>query len=220
MKYMCLIYFDEAKQDAMGAEAGEALKHACLDGDERLRRAGRFIAASPLQRVKTAKTVRVVRGKCLVTDGPFAETKNSSVVFHYRSRHRRGDRGRRRDPVGWLGWPRYGRLKPRWRSSDGRRCRAVGLPLMAPPRIPSCAAVGARCGPNACSKRLVAQPIDRHVFLRLIVRRRRHYRQPEVQAKLRQRPQRANEYAWEKSESRSIDPSQPLTKESPTKLMR
>jgi hypothetical protein len=81
MRYMCLIYFDEAKQDAMSAEAGEALKHACLDGDERLRRAGRFIAASPLQRVNTAKTVRVVRGKCLVTDGPFAETKEQLGGF-------------------------------------------------------------------------------------------------------------------------------------------
>ena len=81
MRYMCLIYFDEAKQDAMSAEAAEALKNACLDGDERLRRAGRFIAASPLQRAKTAKTVRVSRGKCLVTDGPFAETKEQLGGF-------------------------------------------------------------------------------------------------------------------------------------------
>jgi len=49
MRYMCLIYFDEAKQDAMSAEAGEALKHACLDGDERLRWAGRFIAPAPFR---------------------------------------------------------------------------------------------------------------------------------------------------------------------------
>lgn len=42
---------------------------------EDLRRGGQFISANRLQPVTTATTVRVRRGQVLVTDGPFAETK-------------------------------------------------------------------------------------------------------------------------------------------------
>lgn len=46
-------------------------------------RAGRFVAGGGrrLQLTKTAKTVRVERGRGLVTDGPFAETKEAIGGF-------------------------------------------------------------------------------------------------------------------------------------------
>ena len=40
-----------------------------------LNEAGKFIGANPLQPVATATSVRIREGKRLVTDGPFAETR-------------------------------------------------------------------------------------------------------------------------------------------------
>ncbi len=116
MKYICLIYFDETVQDAMSADAGEALTRACLDGDERLRRAGRFIASSPLERVKTAKTVRVVRGKCLVTDGPFAETKEQlgGFIIIEAANMEEAIAVAAEIPVGWLGCVEVRPLPENW----------------------------------------------------------------------------------------------------------
>src|SRR5436305_273212 len=72
MKYMLLIYStenaitDEERQYCY--EESTALTHE-------LNSRGQFISASPLQPVATATTVRVREGKRLVTDGPFAETR-------------------------------------------------------------------------------------------------------------------------------------------------
>jgi hypothetical protein len=102
---MCLIYFDEAKQDAMSRAEGEALTRDCLAGDDELRKAGRFISSSPLQRVRTAKTVRRVDGKPLVTDGPFAETKEQLggfILIEARDIDEAVDIAAK-IPVGWLG---------------------------------------------------------------------------------------------------------------------
>src|SRR6185369_5888878 len=72
MKYMLLIYTaenaitDEERQDCY--QESTALTHE-------LNSRGQFISASPLQPVATATTVRVREGKRLVTDGPFAETR-------------------------------------------------------------------------------------------------------------------------------------------------
>ncbi|HET9697284.1 MAG TPA: YciI family protein [Terriglobales bacterium] len=72
MKYMLLIYADEQvwtepeRQDCY-AESTQ-LCH-------QLQSKGKFISASPLQPVATATSVQVRSGKRLVTDGPFAETR-------------------------------------------------------------------------------------------------------------------------------------------------
>src|SRR5882762_5817496 len=129
MRYMCLIYFDEAKQDAMSAEAGEPLKHACLDGDERLRRAGRFIAASPLP-------VRVVRGKCLVTDGPFAETKEQlgGFIIIEAADIDEAIAIAAEIPVGWLARLCRGAAAAGKLAADGGSDERVGAGLRALPR--------------------------------------------------------------------------------------
>jgi len=52
-----------------------------LDYVVELRRSGHLIAAEPLQSARTAATVRVRHGKVSVTDGPFAETKETVGGF-------------------------------------------------------------------------------------------------------------------------------------------
>jgi hypothetical protein len=72
MKYMLLIYMNE---DAMN----ESERDACYKDSSKLARdlhsEGKFLGANPLQSVATATSLRVREGKRLVTDGPFAETR-------------------------------------------------------------------------------------------------------------------------------------------------
>ena len=72
MKYMLLVYLDE---NAWSAHEREEcyVKSAQLARD--LHASGNYIDASPLHPVETATSVRVREGRRLVTDGPFAETR-------------------------------------------------------------------------------------------------------------------------------------------------
>jgi hypothetical protein len=74
MKYMLLIYGEE--QDWTESEREHCLAESTQLTHE-LDRAGKYLAASPLQPVATATSVRVREGKRLVTDGPFAETRET-----------------------------------------------------------------------------------------------------------------------------------------------
>jgi hypothetical protein len=75
MKYLCLVYIDEKRLDAVPDEE-------CLAYDAALRRSGHCIASEALQPVATATTVRVRNGKVSITDGPFAETKEQLAGFY------------------------------------------------------------------------------------------------------------------------------------------
>jgi hypothetical protein len=72
MRYMLLIYTDEKSytddERQSCYEESTALTHE-------LHGRGQFVGASPLLPVATAMSVRVREGKHLVTDGPFAETR-------------------------------------------------------------------------------------------------------------------------------------------------
>src|SRR5262249_31076515 len=81
MRYLCLIYFDEALIDTMSDEDVRRLRADSSSGDERLKEAGYLVLASPLQRTDTAITVRVRDGKMSATDGPFMETKEALGGF-------------------------------------------------------------------------------------------------------------------------------------------
>lgn len=72
MKYMLLIYMAEDAMNPAEREScyAESTK-LCHDLSEK----GQFMAASPLEPVARATSVRVREGKRLVTDGPFAETR-------------------------------------------------------------------------------------------------------------------------------------------------
>lgn len=72
MKYMLLLYADEQVWTEREREVcyGESAQVA-----HKLKAQGQYLAASPLQPVSTATSVQVRDGKRLVTDGPFAETR-------------------------------------------------------------------------------------------------------------------------------------------------
>ena len=72
MKYMLLVYLDE--QAMSDAER----KHCYVESAQLaqdLSAGGQYLDASPLHPVATATSVRVRDGKRVVTDGPFAETR-------------------------------------------------------------------------------------------------------------------------------------------------
>ena len=72
MKYMLLVYMDE--QAMTDAERQDCyVKSAKLTQD--LNSNGQYIGAGPLHPVSTATSVRLRDSKRLVTDGPFAETR-------------------------------------------------------------------------------------------------------------------------------------------------
>jgi len=75
VKYLCLVYADEANVAALPRSEWDAVVVENLELCEELRRSGHFVSAAPLAPVRTAATVRVRNGKLSTTDGPFAETK-------------------------------------------------------------------------------------------------------------------------------------------------
>jgi hypothetical protein len=75
LKYLCLVYAEESKLEGMSDEE-------CVAYDEALRGRGQCVASEALQPVRTAATVRVRNGQVSVTDGPFAETKESLAGFY------------------------------------------------------------------------------------------------------------------------------------------
>jgi hypothetical protein len=75
VKFLCLGYLDENRWDAMGKGEQDAMMRECFAYDDVLRQNGHFLAGEALQGVRTAKTLRWTGGKVVVTDGPFAETK-------------------------------------------------------------------------------------------------------------------------------------------------
>ncbi len=82
MKYLCLVYHNEAEIDALPAREYDAIVSAVLEYREELKRSGHYITSSPLQPVHAATTVRVRGGKISITDGPFAETKEQLGGFY------------------------------------------------------------------------------------------------------------------------------------------
>jgi hypothetical protein len=75
MKYLCLVYGEEAKIAGMDDDE-------CMAYDAALRKSGKCVASEPLQPVRTATTVRVRNGTVSMTDGPFAETKEQLAGFY------------------------------------------------------------------------------------------------------------------------------------------
>jgi hypothetical protein len=72
MKYMLLVYMDEQ------AMTDQERQHCYVESAQLTRdlnTKGQYVAAGPLHSVATATSLRVRDGKSVVTDGPFAETR-------------------------------------------------------------------------------------------------------------------------------------------------
>jgi len=72
MKYMLLIYLDEK---ALSESEREACYVESLQLAQDIHASGQYLGANPLHPTSMATSVRVRNGKRLVTDGPFAETR-------------------------------------------------------------------------------------------------------------------------------------------------
>ncbi len=82
MKFICLGYFDEKKWEAMPEGEQNAFMDECFAYDDELRKKGHVVAAGEaLQSARNAVTLRWKNGKVLVTDGPYAETKEQLGGF-------------------------------------------------------------------------------------------------------------------------------------------
>lgn len=72
MKYMLLIYNDE---QALGETEREQCYVESAQLAQRLHSSGQYLSANPLHPTSTATSVQVRDGIRLVTDGPYAETR-------------------------------------------------------------------------------------------------------------------------------------------------
>jgi hypothetical protein len=75
MKYMLLAYLDENAWAALSKEQQLAEMQKCEPQAKKMLAAGKILDGAPLHPTSTATTVRMKQGKRLVTDGPFAETR-------------------------------------------------------------------------------------------------------------------------------------------------
>lgn len=82
MRYMLLIYSKEAELAGMSAEQQEEIKAGHWAVMNETTKRGIFRGAEPLKPTATATTIRKQGGKSLITDGPFAETKEQLAGYY------------------------------------------------------------------------------------------------------------------------------------------
>ena len=75
MKYMLLTYLDEKAWLSLSADEQKRQMDACGPHIEKLLAEKKLLAGAPLHETSTATTVRYRDGKRLLTDGPFADTR-------------------------------------------------------------------------------------------------------------------------------------------------
>ena len=75
MTYMLLTYLDEKAWLSLSEAQRQNIMAAPMQYVEQLMASRKFLGGSPLEPTSMASTVRVRDGKPLVTDGPFAETR-------------------------------------------------------------------------------------------------------------------------------------------------
>lgn len=75
MKYICLGYYDEKGYMSLSEEERNSMTDECFAYDDELREHGHFAGGEALGSHNDAATIRWVDGKVVVTDGPYAETK-------------------------------------------------------------------------------------------------------------------------------------------------
>ena len=82
MQYLLTIYIDEADFVNTTPEEGMKMTAAYDAVTEEFKQAGVYLAGEGLQPTSTATTVRVRDGEPLLTDGPFAETREQLAGFY------------------------------------------------------------------------------------------------------------------------------------------
>tara|TARA_R110002049_G_scaffold195269_1_gene364370 strand:+ start:394 stop:762 length:369 start_codon:yes stop_codon:yes gene_type:complete len=82
MKFLCLVYYDERKMQQLSQQEWDSLNRECMGCVDGLTQSGHFLDGAPLLSTETATTLRMRDNKSLITDGPFAETKEQLAGFY------------------------------------------------------------------------------------------------------------------------------------------
>jgi hypothetical protein len=75
VRFLCCVYLEANALKHLSADELAKLNRDSLDYDQELAKTGRYLASPALQPAQTAKTIRRGSGKAVVTDGPYAESK-------------------------------------------------------------------------------------------------------------------------------------------------
>ncbi len=82
MKYLALVYYNESELNTLSQEQWDAMNRDCMACAEDLSERGHMVAGEALQPVQTATTLRIRNGNMVLSDGPFAETKEQLAGFY------------------------------------------------------------------------------------------------------------------------------------------
>jgi hypothetical protein len=82
MRYLLLCYDDSAAWEKAGETALRQAREEAVQLVQQLAAKGQYVSAAPLHSTATATSVRVRAGKRVVTDGPFAETREHLGGFY------------------------------------------------------------------------------------------------------------------------------------------
>lgn len=82
MKYLCLIYSEEARIAALPEAEYKSRVGEYMAFTQGIRKSGHLVASERLQPTNTATSIRSRNGKVSTTDGPFAETKEQLGGFY------------------------------------------------------------------------------------------------------------------------------------------
>ncbi|MEO7963692.1 MAG: YciI family protein [Gemmatimonadaceae bacterium] len=82
MKYLCLIYDEEAKMGTMAKTESDAFMGEYMSFTDDIKKSGHMVVGEALHPVQAATSVRIRNGKLSTTDGPFAETKEQLGGFY------------------------------------------------------------------------------------------------------------------------------------------
>jgi hypothetical protein len=81
MRYMLLIYRDDKWWEGLSVQEKGKIFQDAVDFSEGHRASGLYLGGEPLEPISTATTVRMKDDKALLTDGPFAETKEQLAGY-------------------------------------------------------------------------------------------------------------------------------------------
>jgi hypothetical protein len=82
MKFMLLIYNDPALLDTLPEAQADSMMRDCFEHADELHRDGCLIESRMLDEPRTAKSVRIRKGRMTATDGPFTEAKEMLGGFN------------------------------------------------------------------------------------------------------------------------------------------
>jgi hypothetical protein len=82
MKYLLLIYGNEAAMQSASKEAAGQMMAAYAAYTEAMKKAGAHVGSNRLRPATSASTVRIADGKTKVLDGPYAETKEQLAGYY------------------------------------------------------------------------------------------------------------------------------------------